>query len=312
MDFAVMGTLSSYVKQKNLTFAAKHKIRTGQTLTNSNGNLLSANLISTFDKMRKAAKSSTDQGKQLKLRRIKQKLHAGQKLSDEELGFLRVNDPKTYKKAKSADEAREELKSELKKARSKSEAREAMTRAMVKASASAMAELSALGQGGGSSQGAGGAVQAGGDAVNFGGEVSSAAGTGGAEGQNFIDANQSIQASGERAAGEVSESTRESTSAHDDKNSTNADKISDTQKNSDADNLTPEDIMEKYIWTIRALEDEWAHFTNSDEYKNLPNQTIDNGIVKKNLRRTIDTPNRRFFNAAAAYRKSMTYSLGVA
>ena len=282
MDFAVIGTLGSYAKQKNLMFAAKHKIRTGQTLTNSNGNLISANLLSTFDKLRKASKTSTDQGKQLKLRRIKQKLHAGQKLSDEELGFLRVNDPKTYKKAKSADEAREELKSELKKAKSKSEAREAMTRAMVKASSAAMAELSALGQGGGSALAGGGNVQ-GGEALNFGGENFSAEGNICAENQNFTDANQSIQTSGEFG---------ESNSAHDDK-------TSDAQKNSDADNLTPEDIMEKYIWTIRALEDEWAHFTNSDEYKNLPDNTIDKVVVRKKIPRQLD--------AATAYRKSMIY-----
>ncbi|MBQ9498457.1 MAG: hypothetical protein IJR52_12905, partial [Selenomonadaceae bacterium] len=94
MDFATIGTLSSYVKQKNLLFAAKHKIRTGQTLTNANGNFISMN-TSTFDKLRAAAKSSLDQAKAQKLALIKRKLKAGQKLSDEELGFLRVNDPKT-------------------------------------------------------------------------------------------------------------------------------------------------------------------------------------------------------------------------
>ena len=99
MDFAVMGTISSYVKQKNLTFAAKHKIRTGQTLTNANGNFISMT-TSTFDKLREAAKASTNQAKQQKLCRIKQKLMNGQKISDEEMGFLRVNDSKLYKKAK--------------------------------------------------------------------------------------------------------------------------------------------------------------------------------------------------------------------
>ena len=103
MDFATIGKLSTYVKQKNLMFAAKHKIRTGQTLTNANGNLISANLSSTFDKLREASKTATDQAKKQKLALIRRKLKAGQKLSDEELGFLRVNDPKTYKKAKAAD-----------------------------------------------------------------------------------------------------------------------------------------------------------------------------------------------------------------
>lgn len=308
MDFAVMGTISSYVKRKNLTFAAKHKIRTGQTLTDAYGNWSSTNAVSTFDKLREAANASSTQAKQEKIRRIKQKLRAGQKLSDEELGFLRVNDPKTYKKAKHADEAREELKAELKKAKSKSEAREAMTRAMVKASADAMAELSALGQGGNVGNSFGGnqsgesvnaAMTAGGD-VNVDGEVSADvnAEISGAENQTLADTNQSIQSAGERAAGEVSETN--SANHHDEKSN-------GAQKNSDADDLTPEDIMEKYIWTIRALEDEWSRFTNSDDYKKLPEHLTDKG-VKKKIHRQILEPDRRILHAATAYRKAMEFA----
>jgi len=289
MDFAVIGTLSSYVKQKNLTFAAKHKIRTGQTLTNSNGNFISTS-TSTFEKLREASKASTDQAKQQKLRRIKQKLHAGQKLSDEELGFLRVNDPKTYKKAKHADDAREELKAELKKAKSKDEAREAMTRAMVKASAEAMAELSALGQGGGN-------VSAGNGSSNV-----SQSNVGG---ENFSAENSAPPEVSEPTIGDEKIST-ENNSAE--KNSD--EKISLEQKKSDDEKFTLEDIMEKYIWTIRALEDEWARFTNSDEYKNLPEHILGEEPIKK-IRKPLDAPKIKFLNAAAAYRRSMTYSLGV-
>ena len=295
MDFAVIGTLSSYVKQKNLTFAAKHKIRTGQTLTNANGNFISMT-TSTFDKLREAAKASTDQAKQQKLARIRQKLKAGQKLTDEELGFLRVNDPKTYKKAKSTDDAREELKSELKKAKSKGEAREAMTRAMIKASTEAMAELSALGQGGGnmSAGGFGGGQVSGGEAMSVGdtgnisgGEVSAEGNTNisGMENQSFSEINQSIQAS-------------------DDKSS-DAEKISPTQKNSDDELNTPEDIMEKYIWTIRALEDEWAKFTNSKEYRDLPENLTEKDAAKK-IYRQVDEPNQKLLDAVTAYRRAMT------
>lgn len=292
MDFAVIGTLSSYVKQKNLTFAAKHKIRTGQTLTNANGNFISMT-TSTFDKLREAAKASTDQAKQQKLARIRQKLKAGQKLTDEELGFLRVNDTKTYKKAKAADDAREELKEELKKAKSKGEAREAMTRAMIKASSTAMAELSALGQGGGNvSAGGGSVMQAGGEVMSTGdagnisvggdianvsnGEVSAEANTNisGTENQTLSEVNQSIQEAGEKAT---------------------SDKNSPAQKTSDDEANTPEDIMEKYIWTIRALEDEWAKFMNSKHYRDLPNNLTDKAIV-----------DRKLLNAAAAYRRAMT------
>lgn len=279
MDFATIGKLGTYVKQKNLTFAAKHKIRTGQTLTNSSGNLISFS-TSTFDKLRQASKASTNQAKQQKLARIKQKLKSGQKLTDEELGFLRVNDPKTYKKAKHADDAREELKAELKKAKSKSEAREAMTRAMVKASADAMAELSALGQGGGSMSSGGSANSSAnatqGGEVSIGGEISAgdANTSTDAGNQSFVEGNHDAE-----------------------KNS--------AQKNSDADKSTPEDIMEKYIWTIRALQDEWAHFTNSDEYKNLPEHRTDEIVVKKSSRRQVDASDRILLTAAALYRKQM-------
>ena len=269
MDFAVMGTISSYVKQKNLTFAAKHRIRTGQTLTNANGNFISMT-TSTFQKLAQASKSSNDAAKQQKIRRIKQKLHAGQKLSDEELGFLRVNDPKTYKKAKAAAEARDELKAELKKAKSKSEAREALSRAMLKASSAAMAELGALGQGGGTSAGGNsGEVSAGSE--NISGEVSAG---------NENVSGDKVSAGNENVSGDK----------------TSAEKISSAQKNSDSDEMTPEDILEKYIWTIRALEDEWNRFTNSDEYKNLSDHISDE---------VSHFDSRKFLKVVAAYRKAM-------
>ena len=266
MDFAVIGTLSSYVKQKNLTFAAKHKIRTGQTLTNANGDFISMN-TSAFDKLREAAKASLDQAKAQKLARIKQKLKAGEKLTDEELGFLRVNDPKTYKKAKSVDEAREELKADLKKAKTKGEAREAMTRAMIKASSEAVTELS--GQGGGNIST--------GSAMTAGGEISAQGG------ENFS----------------CSENPTPETSAE---NFSDAQKNFDTQKTSDAEKNSPEDIMEKYLWKIRALENEWAKFTNSKAYKDLPEHETDIIAAKKIL----DEPDRKILRAVLAYRKSMT------
>ena len=283
MDFATIGKLSTYVKQKNLTFAAKHKIRTGQTLTNANGNLISANLTSTFDKLREASKTATDQAKKQKLALIRRKLKAGQKLSDEELGFLRVNDPKTYKKAKAADEAREELKSELKSAKTKEEAREAMTRAMVKASSTAMAELSSIGAGGGNISGVGSSNLPQSAAMNIsGGEIANQSVS---DGSTLTNANQ--------------------TGFNQSNGAINGDdnKIS-AQKTEDADNLTPEDIMEKYLWTIRALEDEWAHFTNSSDYKDMPEHFTDEKTIKK-VRKQIYEPDRRILDAVTAYRRAM-------
>ena len=327
MDLAVIGTLSSYVKRKNLQFAAKHKIRTGQTLTNANGNLLSMNQTSVFKQMTESAKKSSDAAKQQRIRRIKQKLLAGQKISEAEMSFLREADPKTYKKAKHADEAREELKSELSKAKSKQEAREAVTRAMIKASSEAMAELTALGNGGGSAVSGGGAANVAQGGADISGNVSGDAATNVSSeinagnvssamnvGDNpnvdakvddnptLADANSAIQATGERATGEVSEATREEISAAHDEQP--ADKFGN-KKSSDADNQTPEDIMEKYLMTIRALEDEWARFTKSDDFKDLPETFLD---ANKQIRR-LDAPNRKFLDAAAAYRTSMNFAV---
>ena len=296
MDFAVMGTISSYIKQKNLNFAAKYKLKTGQTLTNSNGNLISMS-TSTFDKLREASKTSTDQIKQQKIRHIKQKLKSGQKLSDEEMGFLRVNDPKTYKKAKHAEEAREELKSELKRAKSKAEAQEALSRAMLKASSSAMAELGALGQGGSTCAGGsfggnisiGGEMSAGGN-ISSGGEISSTGQIGG----EVSGDSSNVQNFSEGQISPNNQSNGQNTSV----NQFDAEKNSSTQKNSDADKFTAEDILEKYIWTIRALEDEWIHFTKTDTYKNLPNNLIDDEVK-------IRKPNRQQITATAAYRRAM-------
>ena len=315
MDFATIGKISSFVKTKNLMFAANYKIKTGQTLTNANGNLVSTN-AATFDKLRDAAKTGQDKAKQAKLQRIKQKLLQGKESSEEEFAFLRANDPKLYKKARAAEEAREDLKDDLKKAKSKEEAREAMTRAMVKASTEAMAELSSLGQGGGSALAGGGgaAMQAGGDAgaVNFsgeggiamqaGGEVSAA--SNGAEGQTFTEANQSIQSAGEKATDAL-------TSANQDGNKTSLEKNSSAQKSSDGELNTPEDIMEKYLMKIRALEDEWAKFTNSKEYRDLPEHTLEESetVTNKKNRRQIDAPNRKVLEAVALYRKVMMFGI---
>ncbi|MBR0060729.1 MAG: hypothetical protein IJP68_04530, partial [Selenomonadaceae bacterium] len=56
----------------------------------------------------------------------------------------------------------------------------------------------------------------------------------------------------------------------------------------------------------RALEDEWARFTESDEYKNLPEHTLED---KKIHRQVAAKPKRIFLNAVADYRKSMLYKL---
>ena len=142
MDFTTIGTIGSYIKQKNLNFAANYKLKTGQRVTDANGNLQFAK-SNMFDRILEAQKKSDSETDAAKIASIKQKLMSGKKLSTSEMAYLKEKDSKLYKKAKHAEEAREELQAELKKAKTKQEARQAVTQAMIKASAEASAELAA-------------------------------------------------------------------------------------------------------------------------------------------------------------------------
>ena len=264
MDFATMGKVGSYIKQKNLSFAANYKIKTGQRVMNTNGNL-SFNQTYMFEQINKSNKKTADEVKSARLRSIKQKLMNGKKLSDEEMGFLLKNDSDLYKKAKHAEDAREELKAELKGAKTKQEARQILTRAMVKASAEASAEIAAYKSG-----------------VAIGGGVGV-----------MSTSTENISMSAENVS--VNE------------NSVPAENISNPAENNlpiDNENYEGENstqsVMEKFMMTIRALEDEWTNFTNSDEYKDLP----ENYFEDEKVYTVAEIPNRKLLSAIYNYRQT--------
>lgn len=307
MDLMAIGKVGSYLKQKNLMFAANYKIKTGQRITDGNGNL-SFTQSTMFDQIREACKKSDEEVKAARLRTIKQKLMNGKKLSDEEMGFLRVNDKDLYKKAQHAEDAREELKAELKGAKTKQEARQILTRAMVKASAEASAEIAAC-------QGAGGGAFSAGATMSVGGEISLSATNISAGAANISTGDISTN------SGDISTSaenisistTSENISAADNKtsanvdnesnNATNAENNSRADSSSNAGKDTPQSILEKFIMTIRALEDEWKNFTNSDEYKDLPEGYEDEKVYKVSA-----VPNPKFLNAIFTYRQNQDMS----
>ncbi|MBQ9487039.1 MAG: hypothetical protein IJU91_04450 [Selenomonadaceae bacterium] len=316
MDLMAIGKVGSYLKQKNLMFAANYKIKTGQRITDGNGNLSFAK-STMFDQIRETCKKSAEEVKAARLRTIKQKLMNGKKLSDEELGFLRVNDKDLYKKAQHAEDAREELKAELKGAKTKQEARQILTRAMVKASAEASAEIAAC-QGasanisGGFS--AGGSMSAGAENISIGGDaaVTSAnisAGenisTGdistGAEmsAGDTSTAAENVSPAAENISADNKSATSENASTAENKSSNAAEKNSRADSSSNAESDTPESILEKFIMTIRALEDEWRNFTNSDAYKDLPED-----YEGEKVYRVSAVPNPKFLNAIFAYRQN--------
>lgn len=277
MDFATMGKVGSYIKQKNLSFAANYKIKTGQRVMDSSGNLNFAE-TSMFDQIKTATKKTEEEVKAARLRSIKQKLMNGKKLSDEEMGFLLKNARDLYKKAKHADDAREELKSELKGAKTKQEAREILTRAMVKASAEASAELAACK--GGIAMGAGSI-----DGLSIIGDVSVST-------ENLSTSIENIS---------VNENPASTENLATNENSNPLENNLRTDEKTLGGKSDANGILEKFIMTIRAIEDEWTKFSNSDEYKNLREDYFED----EKIYAVAEVPNKKLLNAIYTYRQSV-------
>ena len=267
MDFMAIGTLHSYVQQKNFKFAADYKKKTGQTIINSSGNLKldlkAANNQSLVDKMLQAQQANRDDYSKQKVSSIKQKLLSGRKISNEELGYLKENAPDLYKKAKKVEETREELKSALRKAKTKSEARKAVTQALVKASAESSAELDAAKKGIGNASG-----------INI---------FGSSQNVNEIN-NSNVQMN-------LSESINDKSENLNMNDPNNSLKVDENEENSTTS------IIEKFIMKVRAIEDEWFTFAKTDDYKNLAeDETADEQKIK--------LPNQKILKMISAYRKS--------
>ena len=277
MDFTGIGKIGTFAKQKNLLFAANYRIKTGKSIVDGNGNL-TLTRATMFNSIQSSKKNSVGAADKTRLASIKAKLKSGKKLSAAEMSYLKEKDPSTYKKAKYADEAREELKTELQQADTKQEARQAVMRAIAKIAADCSADFDALKGGAG------------------GGGISADMSFGGAE--NFSAENISAEtlsteniSSGEIATAE---------------NLTNAENFSTNENSSAQNNLQVDgeeksegaaDILDKYIYAIRAVQDEWLNFIKSDEYKDLPEDIFENQ-GGKNL-----------VDAILAYKKSMEYGL---
>ena len=294
MDFATIGKVGSYIRQKNLSFAANYKIRTGQRVTDSSGNL-NFSQTSMFQQINETTKKTADELKTARLATLKSKLMAGRKLSTEEMSYLRENDEDLYKKAKHADEAREELKAELKGAKSKQEARQILTRAMVKASAEASAELAAckgIATGGGAGASMATAnISTSTENISIGGEISAST-------ENLSNVNENSTSTESLSNADKNSASNENLLSAD-KNSNSQENNFGVNENSNDGENSAQSILEKFIMTIRALEDEWMKFTTSDEYKNLPEDFLDEKIYN-----VAEVPNRKFLNAIYTYRQS--------
>ena len=282
MDFAGIGKIGNFVRQKNLAFAANYRIKTGQRIVSANGtlNFSASNMFSQVASAKKKTLSTVDKAR---LATIKRKLMSGKKLSEAEMNYLREKDPKMYKKAKYADDAREELKAELKSAKTKQEARQAVMRAMSKVAAEASAELSSLQNGGAGGGAAGGTDFTGADFS--------------ADAEISVSANEDIAADFQETAGEISEATAENF---------NETATENPVAQNDENSSGPLDIIDKFIMAIRALQDEWTQFSKSDEYKELPEDFLEGKVKLK-----IFVPNFKATDAVLAYRDAMNFRSAV-
>ena len=351
MDFTTIGTLHSYVQQKNLKFAANYKKKTGQSVVSSTGNLKldlkAANNQSLVDKMIKAQQSNKDEYSNQRISSIKQKLMNGKKISNEEMGYLKKNDPDLYKKAKKAEEAREDLKAALRKAKTKQEARQAVTQALIKASAEATAELSAArsavsggaaGMGGGNTPSYTASQEIGGpNAEAIFGNISSNNNE-----PSMIRLNEQINSSSEnnvdveevaaqegaainKINNEVSVAREVSAEAAKAESANSAESINNKPENlksnnpnnpleTDNNNSPVSGIMEKFIMVVRAIEDEWYNFSKSDEYKELAEDLFEkaeieiNGKHKRKNLSLVQNPNQQVMDIISTYRKSMEFN----
>ena len=284
MDFTGIGKIGTFAKQKNLLFAANYRIKTGQSIVDGSGRL-TLTKSTMFSSIQTSKKKSVSAADKTRLASIKQKLKSGKKLSAAEMDYLKEKDPSTYKKAKYADEAREELKAELQQADTKQEARQAVMRAVAKIAADCSADFEAL------KGGAGG----GGGGVNFGGDISVDMNFGGAENISAENISAETLSTENISSGEVA--TAENLTNAENLSNENSTAQNNLQVDGEEKSDGAADILDKYIYAIRAVQDEWLNFIKSDEYKNLPEDIfeIQGG---KNL-----------VDAILAYKKSMEYGL---
>lgn len=309
MDFTTIGTITSYLKQKNTKFSAENRIKAGQKVTEADGdlNFAKSGVSDQVDTKRRTDKEIAA----ARVASIKQKLSNGQIISDDELSYLRSQEPKTYKKAKHSEEAREDLKSELKKAKTKQEAKQAVTQALIKASAEASADIADC-KSNSKSSGLTGNLKVKLNSVNdkvdglsnvfrktFVGNLGYTEKTDlknlksenfDAEKNNFYGFNFNLGAK------------------------KNNSKTSTNYQNSDQS--SPQEIMEDFISTIRALEAAWAEFTKSKEYEELPNNKREEEFLKSigetkhkdHYPKEMEIPRVKNLTAAAAYRNSMMFN----
>ena len=289
-----IGRIGAYLQTKNLKTAAKYRIKTGQSLIPSKTDRIQSAL-------QQINKNQSSQGSDsVRTTTIKSKLKGGRKLTADEMNYLKEKDPDLYRKAKGAQKAREELEQDLARCHTKQEARQAVMRAQLKASNEAMSEIAAA-KGGGC-----GAVNSfgGANAASFDdgiGNTSDISASGTATNEANISTDDGASVNVEAASATTSEQAEakemlsnilrdinnalaeltktegntqdaengqaEGTQINDETNA-QATNVSGSTNNSGKNKI--DDIIEKFIYKMRAIQNAWDEFTHSKEYKEMP------------------------------------------
>ena len=333
-----IGRIHDYLRRSNLQKMANRKIATGETLDLNRTQGTSFFGAPTTGSAARAKKTSADQRR---LAAIRQKMKNGDKLSGEDMKYLKENDTALYRKARVIASAREELERDLRQARTKGEARLAMVRAAMKVSSeAAMADAGldgAAGAGAGNTAASGGAEGAAVPSAGVNAEAPTGAeaaptGTGGAaatpaapfaggdsaaEGMYTVAAGtpeaaekevQVAIAAAMKAATEVADAMAQTEAENKDAKST-LNRLMDGEAADKADAAMPPTAL----LIIRALQKTWMAYINSEAYKDLPNDERDEarekasgGHVSKAVRR------ERHLAAAFSYHQAAQRALQMA
>ena len=303
--FEGIGTIGSYLQQRNLQFKANYKLTTGQEFKTA-----SEIKRSYMQELLKTTNSnSKDQANALRKAFIKQELMNGKELSDEEMRFLKDQDPELYAKAQKAEKAREDLRAELRRCKTKAQAQQAVVRAQMKAVSDTAAAVDAAkagsgggGSGGGSAAASGAMVAGGASAASMAaGSIAAAIGTaggtaaavsggaaaaGGADAAAAATAAAGTAVAADTAASSASAAAAELTGASAaaavsvtavaaaadasaGTGTSSAGTVTGTSSDTSASAAQTDDY-ETLIMKIRALQDEWMKYISRKEYDEMP------------------------------------------
>lgn len=332
--FEFAGKIGDYTRMQNLRQSAQIKISTGVSVDLNKGDMgikyASADTkTSFFDKMVASARTNKKKIDQARTASIKDKLKRGKKLSATEMKYLKDTDESLYRKAKTVQEAREQLERDLKQAKTKQEARLAMVRAAMRVSSQAAAANggasagAAMPSGGGSGAAAQGDVSSAvsGEAGAIKGEDGAASMAVGADASP--DAASSPVASGNaetQGAADSTDKVQQGQAEAMDSKATNAEKAADENKaalkslnmmmeqNAEIDDFdfTPTEFL-----IMRALNDAWKSFTKSKTFEEMPEDELElarepiEEKAKREARKKKASPAPDYVIATKAYQSAM-------